>query len=528
MEYEIQKYKKEPWKIILPKGIDKYLHKCTNHPIVYDRHKKKAFCFACGEYFHYGKRTDGRVVYSVEPFRADDLIVCPMCAHKGRAVPHTRNVFVSNCAVTGRKNGENIYITIIEGLYKYETSAFEDQKKTKGKVHVIEAIKIGRREQVSYLRWGDTWEKMLSVYVRKEISQVRPIVHQSLANAVKQSFLQYTGIEVMANSRPYLNEIIKRLAVNAKYPQLEYLKKAGIKEIEDSLVWGYPTYIRPNWKKKDLPGVLGITSQDIDKLRQWKMFDITHIAAYKEIKKAHKKIRRKDMEDYFSFFEDIGPFKYTSPYRKSIEGLDPLKTARYLEKMYLENKPCCGHGYYAYSRGYVLSEYRDYINQLEMLEYPETDYYLFPKSFQEAHKKISKEYREKQDWVEQRRKRCEQDRYEQKYLPELLKLSWKDGTYFIRPLVDYADFSAEGRANCNCVASYYDRATEGKTSVFVIRKLSAPEESLATVEIRDKKMVQCRGKGNREPDPEVKAFADKWMQEVVLKKKKKGAAAPAA
>lgn len=527
MEYEVQKCKEAPWNISLPKGIEKYLHEHTEHPIIYDRYKKKAFCYACGEYFHYGKPDAAITVYSMKPFRADDLITCPMCAHKGKAVPHTRNIFVSRCVVVGRKKGEDIYITIIEGQYIYKSSYFDYQKKTKTKIYIDQTLKIGRREQVNYLNWGGSLRKELSIYVPQEISHECPIIHQSLASALKKSFLKYAEIEVIADSRPYLNEIIKRIAVNAKHPQLEYLRKAGLRGIEESLIWGYPTYIHPNWRKKDLPGVLGVTSQDIDKLRQWKMFDIAHIAALKEIKKSHKKICKKDMEDYFTFFEDIKPFKSTDTSQRSLRGIDPLKVARYLEKIYLENKPHCSHGYYAYSRNSVLREYKDYIDQLKKMEYPETDYYLFPKNFQKAHEKVSKEYREILDRKEQERVRAIQERYEQKYLPELLNLSWQDETYLVRPLVDYIDFSTEGRENCNCVASYYERVADGKTSVFVIRKLSALEKSLATVEIRDKKMIQCRGNGNREPNAEVKAFADRWMQEVVLKKTK-GAAAPAA
>ncbi|MGN1414032.1 MAG: PcfJ domain-containing protein, partial [Anaerovoracaceae bacterium] len=69
-----------------------------------------------------------------------------------------------------------------------------------------------------------------------------------------------------------------------------------------------------------------------------------------------------------------------------------------------------------------------------------------------------------------------------------------------------------------------DRATAGKTGIFVIRLKSAPDTSLVTVEIRDGKLVQCRAKGNQQPDDDVQAFADRWMKEIVKKKGKRKAA----
>ena len=76
----------------------------------------------------------------------------------------------------------------------------------------------------------------------------------------------------------------------------------------------------------------------------------------------------------------------------------------------------------------------------------------------------------------------------------------------------------------NCVAGYFERVKKGKTSVFVIRKTDAPEESLVTLEMHDKKIIQGRAKGNADPSEEIMEFARKWLMEVV-KGKKKGKAA---
>ena len=45
MEYILKETPKAPWKIKLPKDIEKFAHKVIDHPIVYNRGQKKAFCF---------------------------------------------------------------------------------------------------------------------------------------------------------------------------------------------------------------------------------------------------------------------------------------------------------------------------------------------------------------------------------------------------------------------------------------------------------------------------------------------------
>lgn len=528
MEYILKETPKAPWKIKLPKDIEKFAHKVIDHPIIYNRGQKKAFCFACGEYFYYTVPGHGmpkaRTVYSMNTFNANDRITCPLCQNRGRAIPYTRTEIIGEVIITARAEQNTFYFTLVSALYKYEQPDFEHLQEKKGTLFIEEIGKIGRGEQKTYLNWGGYFTATNKVYIHHSITELDPYIHPSTPAAIKKSCLKYSG-NYFNSPRSYnINDRIKRMALNAKYPQLEYLNKAGLGEIEDAMVWNRPTYLRPNWRKKDLPGLLGITSQDIGKLKQWKMFDADHIAAYKEIKKTHKRITKRDMDDFFKFFSDIGPFVANYQYDLPLKGTDPVRLARYLEKLYENNKPQCSHGAYGYSRNKVKGEYVDYLDQAKKLEYPMNEYYLYPKDFFEMHDKTSKELREKLDKEKRERRKKEDALYKEKILPALEKLAFSDGKYFIRPLRDYEDFSKEGRHNMNCVASYFDRVKKGKTSVFVIRKTDAPEESLVTLEMHDKKIIQCRAKGNADPSEEIMEFARKWLVEVV-KGKKKGKAA---
>lgn len=528
MEYILKKTPKAPWKIKLPKDIEKFAHKVIDHPIIYNRSQKKAFCFACGEYFYYTAPghsiPKARTVYTLDRFVADERITCPLCQNEGRAVPHTRIVFIREEIFTARAEQNTFYFTALWAGYKYEQQDFENLYEKTGNIYIDEIGKIGREEQKTYINWNSQFAAMDKVYIHHSIASECPYIHPSAVTSIKKCCLKYSGIN-LDNPREYsINSTVKRMALNAKYPQLEYLNKAGLIEIEDAMVWDRPTYLRPDWRKKDLPGLLGITSQDIDKLKQWKLFDVRHIAAYKEIKKTHKRITKRDMDDFFKFFDDIGPFVANYQYKSSLKGTDPVRLARYLEKLYEDNRPQCSHGAYGYSRNKVRGEYSDYLDQAKKLGHPMNDYYLYPKDFFEMHDKASKELREKLDKEKQERRKKEDALYKEKILPALEKLAFSDGKYFIRPLRDYEDFSKEGRHNMNCVAGYFERVKKGKTSVFVIRKTDAPEESLVTLEMHDKKIIQCRAKGNADPGEEIRAFAEKWLEEVV-KGKKKGKAA---
>ena len=115
-----------------------------------------------------------------------------------------------------------------------------------------------------------------------------------------------------------------------------------------------------------------------------------------------------------------------------------------------------------------------------------------------------------------------QARFEKEFLPKLEKMCWRDSKYLIRPLRNRTEFNKEGRNNHNCVASYYERATDGGTSIFVLRKVGAEEESFVTVEVDLKTMElkQCYGKGNRLPEEGVKEWVEKWLVRMMKKLKR--------
>lgn len=82
----------------------------------------------------------------------------------------------------------------------------------------------------------------------------------------------------------------------------------------------------------------------------------------------------------------------------------------------------------------------------------------------------------------------------------------------------------EGEALHHCVGGYVERVAKGETNIFFVRKADHPEQSYFTMEWKNNKVIQCRGKSNCGMPPDVKAFVqafEKKMQETIDRDKKR-------
>ena len=328
---------------------------------------------------------------------------------------------------------------------------------------------------------------------------------------LQDTFLKYMDVEIR-----FADYMIKEAAICAKYPQIEFIKKAGLEELVERKILKLPSYIRPNWRAKSIPKFLGITHQDIEKLKSWGLFDVNNIATYK-ILASQGKVKKNHIELVKIEFclSELYENRNTENF---------VRLATYFDKQKKRMKE--DSNYINHSIKWI---YKDYIKQLQELGYPLNDYYRYPKNLKEAHDRISEEYLAMKDKIRKEADKKRQSKFEKEFLPRLEKMCWRDSKYLIRPLRNRTEFNKEGRNNHNCVASYYERATDGGTSIFVLRKVGAEEESFVTVEVDLKTMElkQCHGKGNRLPEEGVKEWAEKWLARMAKKKHKatmKGAA----
>jgi hypothetical protein len=97
------------------------------------------------------------------------------------------------------------------------------------------------------------------------------------------------------------------------------------------------------------------------------------------------------------------------------------------------------------------------------------------------------------------------------------KILYKNKEYMIVKPIDPQELVREGETLGHCVASYVDDVIKGKCKIFFLRLLLTPEEGLVTIEIRGDeetglRVVQVRGRSNREPNAKEKEFISEWSE----------------
>lgn len=492
MEYIYHNIENIPVDIEYPDDFENIVTETLEKPIIYNRFKKIAHCPKFGETFDY-----------IDTIRKGDWL--PYRGENRTFMPHT-------CHPLGRGKtylwmfyrNETIYFVAAYASWIYYGEEVESMRDVT-QVYIEKIVCISQEEQFMYEYQGayrGGWVRCQdgSVYMRDKEN----VYNFVTAEQLQDTFLKYMDIDI--NFTDYM---IKEAALCAKYPQIEFIKKAGLNEIVERKALKLPSYIGPNWRAKSIPKFLGITHQDIEKLKSWGMFDVDNIATYK-ILASQGKVKKHHIGLVKSEFQ-------TSELYENRKKDNFVRLATYFDKQKKRMKE--DSNYINHSIKWM---YKDYIKQLEELGYPLNDYYRYPKNLKEAHDRISEEYLDMKNKIRKEADKKRQLKFEKEFLPKLEKMCWRDNKYLIRPLRNRTEFNNEGRNNHNCVASYYETATEGGASIFVLRKIEAEEESFVTVEIdlQKEKLKQCYGKGNRLPEEGVKKWVEKWLLRMMKKLKR--------
>ena len=142
-------------------------------------------------------------------------------------------------------------------------------------------------------------------------------------------------------------------------------------------------------------------------------------------------------------------------------------------------------------------EYRDYQNMLERLGVDfKGDFRIMPKNFKQAHSDAIDAYNNMKDEIKKQGYH--------KRLQKLLGLEQTIGNYtFVLPK-ELQELKEEGKNLKHCVGTYADSVACGETVIVFVRQKEKVDNPLYTLEISDGKIVQLRGKRNRDAD------ADAW------------------
>ena len=153
-------------------------------------------------------------------------------------------------------------------------------------------------------------------------------------------------------------------------------------------------------------------------------------------------------------------------------------------------------------------DYSDYLELCEKLGYDlNNKRILFPKDLVASHNKLVRDYKvivqpKIKENITKISKILEINRYE-------------DDVYIIYPAPTLESLIEESSNQNNCVKSYCDRYSTGKSLIFFMRKKSNINKSLVTIEVNNNKVVQARIKNNELPNNNLMNIINNWERKLV-------------
>ncbi len=137
---------------------------------------------------------------------------------------------------------------------------------------------------------------------------------------------------------------------------------------------------------------------------------------------------------------------------------------------------------------------------------------IYPKNIKKSHDELMIEH-------EKYESQLLQENFD-KVVKALEKLSYEKNGYIIRPAHSQSELIEESKALDHCVRSYAERMSKGETAIFFVRTERKKDKPLYTLEFKNNKVGQFRGKSNCTPDKKAKNFVDLWIKNVVNKQMK--------
>lgn len=102
--------------------------------------------------------------------------------------------------------------------------------------------------------------------------------------------------------------------------------------------------------------------------------------------------------------------------------------------------------------------------------------------------------------------------------------AWEDKEFAVVVPKDLLEIKEEGHALHHCVVTYTSRVADGTSIILFVRSLKHLDKPFYTVEVRNNKIAQCRGFGNKDMPEDVKRFVQRYDQKVLQKIKEKDVA----
>lgn len=155
-----------------------------------------------------------------------------------------------------------------------------------------------------------------------------------------------------------------------------------------------------------------------------------------------------------------------------------------------------------------ITEYFDYIKMAKQMGYDLTDKkVLYPENFVQEHNKLYLQYEilnnpEIEDSINNLSNALDFNIYE-------------DDKYIIFPADSIESLIDEGSQQHNCLRIYTSSYGNNECQIYFMRSKSEKDKSFVTIEVRNNKIIQARGRFNEEPSKEIMNILRKWEKTLI-------------
>lgn len=351
--------------------------------------------------------------------------------------------------------------------------------------------------------WYQNWDKRATIYdfnqgwLAPKMCYYSP---ESLRKAIQGTSFQYMPLELFEGHF----SLVKLLMEYAKHPWIEQICKIGFEGIIEEKLKRNCLYDCLNYKGKNVFKILRLNRKEVKEIKQSNV-NITPL--FLRMYQLQSKDNCGFSPEQVKGIESTYGYYYCT-IRKATKYTSMKKAIKYIDKQHEKTKEK-----YYYSKSDFAVNWSDYIDDCVRLGMNLKDEsVLFPKDVYAAHQNTIKQVKLKADEMLNNKIKNR--------LKILEKYYFEYNGLIIRPALSSNELIEEGKALNHCVGTYADRYAEGKTNIFVIRKLSNPDKPYYTMEVADNRIKQTRGKNNCAPTEDVKEFIEAFTKAKLEKKLK--------
>lgn len=500
-----------------------------DNTLIYKKGNVQGLCYICGK----NVRADR------ERFRQGVSVQCPNCGSLVHCFLDTSNCFRVDyvediVAIQKGTDGKTVFLRQWH-LRRDPSAEWEAPEKYLEEIcrYAIRGNRVAKWQMEGKENWfGNVSRYALSRWTRvKSVSVVYDNQYYfHLPDDWKEIFvgtsLQYCNVDeyVTQKKNGYTRcNTIRFLMDWVRYPAIEKFWKAGYKELVSSRVWGLTKECKHtvSWSQSSIKLAIHFPFRflKLHSPEKWTMSDMMRVTdLWKKVNDGLIKERdlpalAKSMIDIEDIQAAIGHASIPKILNYVGQRVDMERERRAEEKKAAEQK---GKAYWGNGPLETPKTYRDYLSECVKLGLDLDDMeVLFPKDLKAAHARTIAQVKHKANEISR-----------ESFLREVQRLAWmeyeKDGL-LIRLPVDGDELTAEGAYLHHCVGGYVDRMANGKTTIFLIRRVCEPDRPFYTLEWLGGRVQQCRTTHNRDyiEDEEVRNFVNAWVEKVTKKSKKK-------